>query len=281
MPCPRYQQSVLGHARARARRAAPPTHTGTEEGGEIVLQHLDQAGLVHHVVGFDVCVEQVDHAHHGLLSLRVAHRVFGRSCRRERWDLGHPCPLRTLSQDNRVGLGASAGSPGGAEGPMSSRRWATCSKGGGQNQAWQRGAGRSRSRGAAGGHRSPPDTPLAGSRQGPVVDRSNPARSRSPHRQGGGVSGPGSGGPSWPSQGHCSRGWGAERACGDQSLRGRRVPTGEETRGTGQLCPQLFRGRFPRAVPAEPASPGDSLVRSPCSGLGPQRGNHGPVGRSA
>lgn len=138
---------------------------------------------------------------------------------------------------------------------MSSRRWAICSKGGGQDQAWQRGAGRSRSRGAGGGHGSPPDTPLAGSRQGPVVDRSNPARSRSPHRQGGGVSGPGWGGPSWPWQGHRSPRLGCREGLRRPESARQASPDRRGDQGHRTAVSSALPGTFPQSRPCRASQP--------------------------
>lgn len=53
-----------------------PSLTGLDEVREILLQQHPQARLVNHVIRFAVFVEQVDHAHHVLLRVSVAHLGF-------------------------------------------------------------------------------------------------------------------------------------------------------------------------------------------------------------
>lgn len=53
-----------------------PSLTGLDEVREMLLQQHQQAHLVNHVIWFAVFVEQVDHTHHVLLSVSVAHLGF-------------------------------------------------------------------------------------------------------------------------------------------------------------------------------------------------------------
>lgn len=53
-----------------------PTHTGTEEVGEILLQQLQQGLLLDGVIASRVCVKQLDQGCNGLLKLRATHLGF-------------------------------------------------------------------------------------------------------------------------------------------------------------------------------------------------------------
>ena len=85
--CPRShnKKCVLSHARAQATiRSQTPTHTGSKEVGEILLQHLQQAWLVNCVIMSGVFVKQLDYGNQRLLSLSVTHLGFQKSCQEER-----------------------------------------------------------------------------------------------------------------------------------------------------------------------------------------------------
>lgn len=53
--------------------------TGLDKVREILLQQHQQARLVNHVIRFGVSVEQVNHSHHVLLKVSVAHLGFQES----------------------------------------------------------------------------------------------------------------------------------------------------------------------------------------------------------
>lgn len=53
-----------------------PTHTGTEEVGEILLQQLQQGLLLDGVIASRVFVKQLDQGCNALLKLRAAHLGF-------------------------------------------------------------------------------------------------------------------------------------------------------------------------------------------------------------
>ena len=79
------EQSVFSRARARAPLGSQiPTHTGTEQVGEILLQQLRRVPLLDGVFGPRVFVRQVTRAYRGLLSLSAAHLDFEHSCQKER-----------------------------------------------------------------------------------------------------------------------------------------------------------------------------------------------------
>ena len=60
-----------------------PTHTGTEEVGEVLLHQPQQVLLLNGVIGSRVFVKQVDQVCNGLLKLRAAHLGFQRAAREE------------------------------------------------------------------------------------------------------------------------------------------------------------------------------------------------------
>lgn len=60
-----------------------PTHTGTEEVGEVLLHQPQQVLLLDGVIGSRVFVKQVDQVCNGLLKVKAAHLGFKRAAREE------------------------------------------------------------------------------------------------------------------------------------------------------------------------------------------------------